>query len=113
MLTPSLDIDECAEDSSGCTQICNNTPGSYYCTCFIGFSLDDDKHTCNGELTIAVRTVVHDTILCCTDVNECNTNNGGCEHFCTNSIGSYDCSCRVGYDLAFDFHGCDGEGASL
>ena len=47
--------------------------------------------------------------ICCIDINECNTNNGGCEHFCTNTIGSYDCTCRVGYDLATDFHGCDGK----
>jgi len=41
-----------------------------------------------------------------TDVNECLTNNGGCAHSCTNSIGSYTCSCRTGYVLADDNHGC-------
>ena len=37
------------------------------------------------------------------------TSNGECAHVCTNSIGSYVCSCRKGYDLADDFHGCDGK----
>ena len=48
LLVTAVDTDECAEDSSGCTQICNNTPGSYFCTCLIGYSLDNDNHTCNG-----------------------------------------------------------------
>ena len=42
------------------------------------------------------------------DVNECDTNNGGCEHNCHNYIGSYNCSCRDGYDLDPDYHGCTG-----
>ena len=45
---PPLDIDECAEHSSGCTQICNNVYGSYFCTCHEGFSLDNDQHGCSG-----------------------------------------------------------------
>ena len=43
------DIDECDEDISGCTQICNNLIGSYNCTCYIGFYLLTDNHTCRGE----------------------------------------------------------------
>ena len=33
------------------------------------------------------------------DINECNVNNGGCEHSCTNTVGSYTCSCNTGYQL--------------
>ena len=40
------------------------------------------------------------------DINECDTDNGGCDHNCTDSIGSYDCSCDIGYILATDNHGC-------
>ena len=42
------------------------------------------------------------------DVNECDTSNGGCEHNCHNYIGSYYCTCRDGYDLDPDYHGCTG-----
>ena len=42
------------------------------------------------------------------DINECDTNNGGCEHNCTNVIGSYNCSCAVGWLLDEDLHGCSG-----
>ena len=33
------------------------------------------------------------------DVNECLTDNGGCEHVCNNTLGSHICSCRDGYQL--------------
>jgi len=34
------------------------------------------------------------------DVNECEDgNNGGCTHNCTNTRGSYQCSCRLGYEF--------------
>ena len=40
------------------------------------------------------------------DINECDTDNGGCNHTCIDSIGSYNCSCDIGYILAADNHGC-------
>ena len=33
------------------------------------------------------------------DINECVTQNGGCEHNCQNTIGSYSCSFLTGYLL--------------
>ena len=43
------DVDECAEDSDGCEQVCTNTEGSYLCSCFLGYTLDkDDDHICVG-----------------------------------------------------------------
>lgn len=31
------------------------------------------------------------------DCNECNVGNGGCDHLCRNSMGSYKCECLPGY----------------
>ena len=34
------------------------------------------------------------------DINECEDgNNGGCTQECTNTRGSYQCSCRLGYEF--------------
>ncbi|XP_078703222.1 uncharacterized protein LOC144928558 isoform X2 [Branchiostoma floridae x Branchiostoma belcheri] len=41
------------------------------------------------------------------DVDECASNNGGCAHTCTNSVGSFSCSCRAGYVLNADGLACD------
>ncbi|KAG9511404.1 Tolloid-like protein 1, partial [Fragariocoptes setiger] len=41
-----------------------------------------------------------------TDVDECATDNGHCQHLCTNTIGSYECSCHNGYVLRDDRHTC-------
>ena len=43
-----------------------------------------------------------------TDVNECEECNGGCDHICTNTDGSYNCSCREGFDLEIDDVSCIG-----
>ena len=41
-------------------------------------------------------------------MNECLDNNGGCDHNCTNTIGSFECSCQPGYDLDSDGLACVG-----
>ena len=75
----SVDIDECSEETSGCSQLCTNTIGSYTCTCHNGYQLKND-HTC-------------------TDIDECSEENGVCEQTCANTIGSFTCSCASGYSL--------------
>ena len=42
-----------------------------------------------------------------TDINECGTGNGGCDQHCTNTKGSYNCSCDDGYVLADNELDCD------
>ena len=44
-----IDIDECAEGTSGCSQGCSNTVGSFICSCTEGYVPDDDGRTCNGS----------------------------------------------------------------
>ena len=43
------------------------------------------------------------------DVDECSNSNGGCAQTCHNTGGSYYCVCSIGYSLAPNRHGCDGE----
>ena len=42
------------------------------------------------------------------DIDECLTNKGGCEYSCTNTVGSYICQCKSGFQLDSDGHGCSG-----
>ncbi|KAK4336705.1 hypothetical protein RND71_043451 [Anisodus tanguticus] len=40
------------------------------------------------------------------DKDECATSNGGCQHICKNTIGSYVCACQNGFVLHTDRHSC-------
>ncbi|KAF7237649.1 Signal peptide, CUB and EGF-like domain-containing protein 1 [Varanus komodoensis] len=44
-----------------------------------------------------------------TDIDECMVNNGGCDHFCRNTVGSFECSCQKGYKLLTDERTCQGD----
>uniref|UniRef100_A0A6P4EUP2 Metalloendopeptidase n=1 Tax=Drosophila rhopaloa TaxID=1041015 RepID=A0A6P4EUP2_DRORH len=41
------------------------------------------------------------------EVDECETQNHGCEHECINTLGGYECSCRIGYELHSDKKHCE------
>ena len=40
------------------------------------------------------------------DIDECAVDNGGCDQFCKNTIGSFDCSCSIGYTLSRNQQHC-------
>jgi hypothetical protein len=42
------------------------------------------------------------------DYNECGLNNAGCEQVCKNTVGSYNCDCRKGFELHANKNGCKG-----
>ena len=43
------------------------------------------------------------------DVDECDGVTHGCAQICTNTEGSYNCSCNPGFELANDQRLCDGK----
>ena len=43
-----IDINECGSANGGCNHYCNNTDGSYHCSCITGFILTSDQHNCTG-----------------------------------------------------------------
>ena len=53
------------------------------------------------------------SVLTCIDVNECEKDNGGCQHTCENTRGSYICSCRHQYVLDENQHNCTSKGFRL
>ncbi|XP_052804697.1 fibulin-5-like [Mya arenaria] len=42
----------------------------------------------------------------CSDINECSSGTATCHHTCTNTNGSFTCSCRGGYSLSSDNRTC-------
>ena len=43
-----------------------------------------------------------------TDIDECAGGTDGCAHICINEVGSYTCSCNLGYRIERDGHKCEG-----
>ena len=43
------DVNECLTNNGGCAQICNNTVGSFMCSCNPGYSLGADGISCVGK----------------------------------------------------------------
>ena len=83
------DVNECANNSGGCNQVCNNTDGSFHCLCNDGYTLSEDGRTCR-------------------DINECITNTHGCQQVCVNTEGGFRCECNTGYQLNDDSRTCTG-----
>lgn len=46
------------------------------------------------------------SVLCLLDKDECSKDNGGCQHECINTVGSYVCQCRNGFVLHENKHDC-------
>ncbi|XP_053442149.1 adhesion G protein-coupled receptor E1 isoform X2 [Nycticebus coucang] len=84
------DIDECSQSSPKCgpNSVCRNMLGRYKCSCFLGFySPTGNDWTPEKPGSFA-----------CTDIDECLSSGVCPEHSdCVNSMGSYSCSCQVGF----------------
>ncbi|KAG8437865.1 hypothetical protein GDO86_008531 [Hymenochirus boettgeri] len=82
------DIDECEEGETGpCEHSCQNTLGSYICSCDLGFSISEDEPRR------------------CVDVDECQFA-GVCQQMCVNYEGGFECFCTDGYELDADRVSC-------
>ena len=44
----AADINECDKNNGGCEQNCDNTVGSFECSCDPGFTLNADMLNCDG-----------------------------------------------------------------
>ena len=98
-----IDINECVLNIDLCEHTCTNTVDSYQCSCNTGYHLESNGYNCTGIMTSVF--IIDKLTL---DTNECNTQNGGCNHTCVNEIGSFHCECSTGYTLADDGFGCTG-----
>lgn len=63
-------------------------------------------------LLVCSQPLIVSFILFCprsSDIDECRLNNGGCDHICRNTVGSFECSCKKGYKLLINERNCQGE----
>ena len=56
------DTDECSVSNGGCDSSvngdCENTDGSYKCTCNTGYQLGTDQHTCIGMSLLGAYLII-------------------------------------------------------
>ena len=68
--------------------VCRDSTNETTCVCRDGFT----NNTADGS---------------CSDVDECDSVDTGCEYQCYNTMGSYECTCDTGYQLSGDDRSCE------
>ncbi|XP_050520393.1 fibrillin-2-like isoform X2 [Daktulosphaira vitifoliae] len=119
------DINECLQQGICNNGQCNNTPGSFICSCPSGYDLASDGKRCidhneceqNGMCANGICINIQGSFQCkcktgfvmsqtghsCTDIDECYENPRICLNGrCRNTPGSYLCECQVGYNVSPD-----------
>ena len=115
-----------------CVHNCDNTPGSFKCSCITGYKLDLDGFSCSPEVECDVNNNCQsgcikvegvDTCTCnpgymlaadnqtCNDIDECTEGTDDCANntgVCTNTDGSYQCACTDNFILG-PSNECDGK----
>ena len=99
----TLDIDECTSDLHNCDNNaeCEDSIGSYSCTCIPGYS--GDGYICSSKPNYHDYNYVictTDPIIFSPDVNECEGLTHNCNEstaYCEDTDGSYVCICSTGY----------------
>ncbi|KAM4666117.1 signal peptide, CUB and EGF-like domain-containing protein 2 isoform 6-T8 [Amazona ochrocephala] len=64
------------------------------------------KSTLKLKLLLLSLTAVRQHSSSLDDTDECMYNNGGCQHVCVNTVGSYECRCKEGFFLSDNQHTC-------
>ena len=57
-----LDIPNCMINDHNCTQVCVELEGSFNCSCYSGYQLQQDRATCEGN-----KTQIYYIIICTID----------------------------------------------
>ncbi|PVD36007.1 hypothetical protein C0Q70_02977 [Pomacea canaliculata] len=129
------DINECLDKTDDCQQICNNTDGDYTCSCHEGYIYNPVSNLCEEDQSLKTicqnsgcsqncrarnDSSTYKSIpecFCnagfdldpkdnktCQDHDECQDHI--CAQLCSNTMGSFSCSCNNGYMLNDDKRTC-------
>jgi hypothetical protein len=111
------DIDECSGGTGKCPPFshCENLKGSYHCVCDSGYQMSNLTGQCEPHCDPGCRNggvCLFGNICVCPpgftgnrceeDINECLTAVCGANEICVNTLGSYQCVCKPGYERRGD-----------
>ena len=106
-----IDINECLNNPCHDNANCTDTEGSFDCQCNSGASGNGRNCTSKGIFHTRGFIFLTDTngllnvfCLCFIDINECLSNPCHDNANCTDTEGSFDCQCKVGF--SGDGHNC-------
>jgi len=52
-IVPFTDVNECLVENGGCAELCNNTIGSFFCSCFqSGYEVTENSINCTGAVIV-------------------------------------------------------------
>lgn len=63
------DIDECKLRKDDCEQRCGNFQGLYNCYCYFGYTINDDRKTCEKSKSINVFACDRKMMVTCISIN--------------------------------------------
>ena len=111
-MCPDNDGDDNGVATNDCEAVyARNDDGSGRCCCCSGYEelqADDLTWSCSGVLAELPPLVLPDQLPSSSDIDECSSQNGRCQHNCTNTNGSHTCSCVEGCQLASNNMSCTG-----
>uniref|UniRef100_A0A8C0VXZ6 Fibulin-2 n=1 Tax=Cyanistes caeruleus TaxID=156563 RepID=A0A8C0VXZ6_CYACU len=110
---PGDDLDECLlYGGELCQHLCINTVGSYKCSCFPEFTLQEDGISCSPGEKRDMKLCTKKSVLYVILLNVVlqplpQEYNGPCKHLCNIVEGDAVCSCMAGYTLMADGVSCE------
>ena len=74
-IVPFTDVNECLVENGGCAELCNNTIGSFFCSCFqSGYEVTENSINCTGTLIFWNTFCLWGHCSCCWGFLSCELN---------------------------------------